>query len=107
MKLLQYSSPLSNTLLIHFLFLRITAEDRLIRKRRKVISTSLVKLVVELDPVETQRVQESREAFHADENGDGEDKPAGGGGPEAEDGGEAGAGDETADSHLPEHLREL
>ena len=67
---------------------------------------ALVELGLELDPVETERVEEGGEALHHHEDGDRAGRP------EAEDGEEDGragvrlaeGGQRDAHDHVPEHL---
>ena len=54
-------------------------EDVLEAERDEDVSLSLVELWLELDPVETQGVEESRKSFHQDEDRNSEE------GPESED----------------------
>ena len=50
-------------------------EDVVEAERDEDVSLSLVKLWLELDPVETQSVEESRKAFHQDEDRNSEKRP--------------------------------
>ena len=43
--------------------------------RSSLLTFPMVKLGLELDPMKTQSVEESREAFHQEQDGDGDDRP--------------------------------
>lgn len=53
-------------------FFRSPFDDRGKGERRERVSLAAVELVLELDPVETQRVQERRQPLHAEQDADGQ-----------------------------------
>jgi hypothetical protein len=60
-----------------------------------------------LHPVQTQRVQHSRCAFHDDKDGDGKSEPDGEEAEDGEDAKRAAEGEGVVQRHIPEHDREL
>lgn len=72
-----------------------------------MISQARVELALELHPMQTEGVEESRQAFHEDENADGEH------GPEAEDGPQGDAPvpvperQTVSHHHVPQHFGQL
>ena len=54
------------------LSLHLVSEDGFERERNKFVASTLVELVLELDPMETESVQETLEGIHAHQYSEGE-----------------------------------
>ena len=72
------------------------------REGDELDAVAAVELVLELHPVQAQRVQEGRQTLHDQEHGDGQHSPHSKGGKEHVEGGQS-----VVQHHLPQHLGEL